>query len=69
MIDTNHDLSVTRQCRLLNVTRSNLYYQPVRHGHHALYPKPRTSKPGSGAAHRIYPHLLRGLRIDHSDHV
>ncbi len=30
----------------------------------ALYRKPRTSTPGSGAAHRIYPYLLRNLVID-----
>jgi len=33
----------------------------------AIYPKPRLSQPGTGA--RIYPYLLKGLRIDHSDKV
>ena len=30
----------------------------------ALYRKPRTSAPGAGPAHRIYPYLLRNLVID-----
>ena len=33
----------------------------------AIYRKPRTSKPNP--AHRIYPYLLRGLRIDQPNHV
>ena len=34
-----------------------------------LYRKPRTSTPGSGAAHRIYPYLLRNLVIDTPNQV
>lgn len=30
----------------------------------AIYPKPRTTKPGSGAGHKVYPYLLNGLLID-----
>lgn len=37
-------------------------------GLEALYPKPRLSVPG-GPEHRIYPYLLRGLRIDHPNQV
>jgi len=33
----------------------------------ALYPKPRTSRPGKG--HKIYPYLLRDLRIDRPNQV
>jgi putative transposase len=33
----------------------------------AIYPKPHLSEPGSG--HRIYPYLLRGVRIDRVDQV
>ena len=29
MIDSNAELSVRRQCELLNVSRSGLYYEPV----------------------------------------
>ena len=36
-------------------------------GIHAIYSKPRTSKPGKG--HKIYPYLLRGLQIDQADQV
>ena len=28
MVSKDHDLSIRRQCRLLPLTRSNLYYQP-----------------------------------------
>jgi putative transposase len=37
-------------------------------GLEAVYPKPRLSLPG-GPEHRIYPYLLRGLRIDHPNQV
>ena len=33
----------------------------------ALGPKPRTSKPAPG--HKIYPYLLRDLRIEHANQV
>ncbi len=36
-------------------------------GLYAIYPKPRTSK--SCPEHKIYPYLLRGLRIDHPNQV
>ena len=37
-------------------------------GLEAIYPKPRLSMP-SRVAHRVYPYLLRGLRIDHPNQV
>jgi len=37
-------------------------------GQEALYPKPRLSAPG-GPEHRIYPYLLRGLRIERPNQV
>jgi putative transposase len=37
-------------------------------GLEALYPKPRLSVPG-GPAHRVYPYLLRGVRIDRPNQV
>lgn len=116
MIDKDHRLPVTRQCQLLNLNRSTVYYHraPVSdedlalmrridalhlqrpfYGSRrlrdwlqdegyavnrkrvqrlmqlmsmtALYPKPRTSKPGNG--HKIYPYLLRGLTIDRPNQV
>lgn len=36
-------------------------------GLEAIYPKPRTSKPGAG--HKVYPYLLRGLTITRANHV
>jgi putative transposase len=38
-----------------------------RMGIEAIYRRPNTSKPAPG--HRIYPYLLRGLMIDHANHV
>lgn len=37
-------------------------------GLEAVYPKPKTSKPG-GAAHRVFPYLLRDVLIDRVNHV
>ena len=34
-----------------------------------LYRKPRTSTPGSGPEHRVYPYLLRNLAIERANHV
>ena len=57
-----------------------LHRQGIRIGHNrvrrllrlmgleAVYPKPRLSRPG-GAAHRVYPYLLRGLTIDRPNQV
>ena len=116
MIAKEHSLPVTRQCELLDLNRSSVYYQPslvsaedlalmrrldemhlerpfygsrrlrdwlCDEGHEvnrkrvqrlmrllgitALYPKKRTSQAGKG--HKIYPYLLRGLRIDRPNQV
>ena len=117
MVDRQHpSLSVSRQCRLLGVSRSTLYYQPlgisqedmelmklidqqylerpffgsrrmavwlrkegywvnrkrVRRlmrvmGLRALYRHPRTSK--SGLGRKVYPYLLRGMRITRPNQV
>ena len=34
-----------------------------------IYPKPRTTKPGRGAGHRVYPYLLDGLDIERPNQV
>ena len=39
-----------------------------RMGLEAIYPKPRLSLPGS-VEHRVYPYLLRGVRIERSNQV
>src|SRR4051794_11873824 len=117
MVDHGHRaLSVRRQCELLGLSRSSLYYEPggeaaedlrlmrrideqytarpfygsrrmtiwlneqgevvnrkrVRRlmrvmGLEAIYPKPRLSAAGKG--HRIYPYLLRGVKIERRDQV
>lgn len=109
-------LSVRRQCELLGLSRSSLYYEAADEtaenlrlmrmideeytahpflgsrrmtrwlvergetvnrkrvqrllrlmGLEAIYPKPRLSAAGRG--HRIYPYLLRGVRIERPDQV
>jgi putative transposase len=109
-------LSIRRQCELLGLNRSTLYYEPAAEtaenlqlmrlideqytarpyygsrkmvvwlvqqgeevnrkrvqrlmrlmGLEAIYPKPRLSIPGRG--HRIFPYLLRDVRIERPDQV
>ena len=117
MIDPQDgEFSLRRQCGLVGINRSSLYYQPAGEseenlrlmrlldeqytrtpyygvlrmtawlrslGHEvnpkrvrrllrtmgleAVYQKPITSKPNP--EHEVYPYLLRGLPIDHCDHV
>lgn len=117
LIEPGHpQLSLRRQCALLGLTRSSLYYQPVDDSpetvqlmrlldeqytatpfygvrrmtawlHHqgyevnhkrvarlmrqmglaAIYPKPRLSQPAPD--HKIYPYLLRGVRISQVNQV
>lgn len=117
MIDVGHpELSVRRQCTLLGLSRSSLYYEAAPEsaenlrlmrlldeeytahpfygsrrltqwlsnqgedvnrkrvqrllrlmGLVALYPKPKLSAAASG--HRIYPYLLRNVRIERPDQV
>ena len=117
MIEPTHlQLSVRRQCALLGLARSGLYYEPrgeseenlqlcrlldeqytrtpfygirrmtawlatrgyaVNHkrvgrllrlmGLEAIYQKPRLSQPAAG--HRIYPYLLRGVKIERPNQV
>jgi putative transposase len=117
MVEPGHPaLSVRRQCELLGLSRSSLYYEPggeaaedlrlMRRideqytacpfygsrrmtiwltqqgeevnrkrvqrlmrvmGLEAIYPKPRLSTAGKG--HRIYPYLLRGVKVERPDQV
>ena len=116
MIDSNHDLAVARQAKVLNISRGSVYYRPrpvpaadlaimrridelhldcpfagsrmlrdilrregfaigrrhvatlmKRMSIEAIYRRPNTSKPAPG--HKIYPYLLRGLKIDHPNQV
>jgi putative transposase len=117
MIERGHPrVSISRQCELLKLSRSSVYYVPrepcqedlelmylidrqhletpyygsrkmqvhlQRQGHRinrkrvqrlmrtmgiqAVYPRPRTSIPGD--RHKIYPYLLKGLKIDRPNQV
>jgi putative transposase len=117
LVEPGHPaLSVRRQCELLGLSRSSLYFEPggvsaedlrlmrlideqytacpfygsrrmticlTRQGEEvnrkrvqrlmrvmgleAIYPKPRLSMAGKG--HRIYPYLLRGVKVERRDQV
>lgn len=67
-------LGTRRLARLLNaegfaVGRKRVATLMRKMGIAALYRKPRTSIPGAGAAHRVYPYLLRGLAIERPNQV
>ena len=116
MIDPSHGLSISRQAKVLNISRGCVYYEPrpvpagdlaimrridelhldypfagsrmlrdmlhregieigrrhaatlmKRMGIEALYRRPNTSKPAPG--HKIYPYLLRGLKVERPNQV
>jgi len=116
MIDRSHPLSISRQAKVLNISRGSAYYRPrpvsaealaimrridelhlefpfmgsrmlrdmlvregleigrqrvatmmKRMGIAAIYRRPNTSKPAAG--HKIYPYLLRGLKVERANHV
>lgn len=116
MIDRSHELPVSRQAKVLNISRGSVYYKPRpvsaadlaimrridelhldypfagsrmlrdmlgregvqagrqrvatmmrRMGIEALYRQPSTSKPAPG--HKIYPYLLRGLKVERPNQV
>lgn len=73
-IYTSHpEYGYRRICWWLN-NKSNIHINHktvLKHmremGIQAIYPRQNTSKPVVG--HKIYPYLLKGLKIDHPDHV
>jgi putative transposase len=117
LIEPGHpQVSIRRQCALLGLAHTSLYYQPVgesaenehlmrlldtqytatpfygsrrmtawlrsqgyavnrkrvtrlmrQMGMEAIYTKPQLSQPGVG--HKIYPYLLRGVKIERVNHV
>ena len=118
MVNRDAELPVTRQCELLKVTRSTVYYRPAPMpedtltvmralveihlelpflgsrklaielakrglsvnrkrvqrlmglmGIEAIFPKPRTTRPGFGAGHKVYPYLLGGVEITRPNQV
>ena len=38
-------------------------------GLEAIYPRPNTSKPGTGFGHMVYPYLLRGVKPSYPNHI
>ena len=60
-------LSLVRQCALLGISRSSLYYLPTEAGAEDLELMANTSKPNPG--HKVYPYLLRGLEINRVNQV
>ena len=50
-----------------NVNRKRVQRLMRLMGLEAIYPKPRLSTPAPG--HRIYPYLLRGVKIERPNHV
>ena len=55
------------KCRGHSVGRDLIRKLMLRMGIEAIYPKPNLSKPCSG--HKIYPYLLRGVKIDRVNQV
>ena len=51
----------------IEIGRRHVSTLMTRMGIEAIYRKPSTSKPAPG--HKIYPYLLRGLKVDHPDQV
>ena len=60
-------LCVELQQQGYRVNRKRIQRLMRKMGLRAIYPKPRTSQPGKG--HKIYPYLLRYLRIERSNQV
>ena len=116
MINRSHELPISRQANVLNISRGSVYYRPrpvsagtlavmrridelhldypfagsrmlrdmlgregveigrqrvstmmKRMGIAAIYRRPDTSKPAAG--HKIYPYLLRGLKVERPNQV
>jgi putative transposase len=116
MIERSHELPVSRQAKVLNISRGSVYYKPrpvsaadlaimrridelhldypfagsrmlrdmlgregvpvgrrrvatmmKRMGIEAIYRRPSTSKPAVG--HKIYPYLLRGVKVERPNQV
>ena len=51
----------------IEIGRRHVSTLMTRMGIEAIYRKPSTSKPAPG--HKIYPYLLRGLKVDHPNQV
>jgi hypothetical protein len=63
MVDRDHaDVLVVRQCELLSISRSSVYYSPIETSDYELelMSRPRTDRVHSG--HKVYPYLLIDLQ-------
>ena len=83
LVEHGHpEISVRRQCELLGVNRSGLYYDPVGESKEnillmRLLDEQYTRAPFYGSrkmtewliAHRIYPYLLRGIEVERANQV
>ena len=56
-------------CDGFEVGRKHVVTLMRRMGISAIYRQPKTSAPGSGAEHRVYPYLLKDLAIERANHV
>jgi putative transposase len=53
----------------IRIGRDRIRHLMATLGLEAIYPKPNTSKPGTGTGHAVYPYLLRGLAITRPNQV
>ncbi len=53
----------------LETTRGRVRHLMRKMGIRAIYQAPRTSLPGKGHEHKIYPYLLRGRKVETPDEV
>lgn len=53
----------------IDIGRERIRTVMQRLGLEAIYPKPNTSRPGTGPGHMVYPYLLRGVKAKYSNHV
>jgi putative transposase len=68
MIDPTLDLAVSTQCQLLGLARSTYYYESTQ-SESDLNLALMEEIDRLYLAHPVYPYLLRGLNVDHPNHV
>src|ERR687885_510435 len=67
LVEPGHpQLSVRRQCELLGLSRSSLYYEPAGETPDNLRLMQLSA---AGRGHRVYPYLLRGVAVERPDQV
>lgn len=53
----------------IHIGRDRIRHLMAKLGLEAIYPKPNTSKPGTGTGHQIYPYLLREVTASYPNHI